>query len=58
MKPHSCLAPSNLPLQKKKGQRAAQAPELLAYNPKYAKDYMRKIGLPQEEANLSFLFLI
>lgn len=30
-------------------RRLLRSKELLAYNPKYAKDYMRKIGLPQEE---------
>jgi len=31
-------------------RRLLRSKELLAYNPKYAKDYMRKIGLPQEES--------
>jgi len=30
-------------------RRLLRSKELLAYNPKYAKDYLRKIGLPQEE---------
>ncbi len=30
-------------------RRLLRSKELLAYNPKYAKDYMRKIGLPSEE---------
>jgi CBS domain-containing protein len=30
-------------------RRLLRSKELLAYNPKYARDYMRKIGLPQEE---------
>ena len=30
-------------------RRLLRSKELLAYNPKYAKDYMRKMGLPQEE---------
>lgn len=30
-------------------RRLLRSKELLSYNPKYAKDYMRKIGLPQEE---------
>ena len=29
-------------------RRLLRSKELLAYNPKYAKDYLRKIGLPQE----------
>ena len=31
-------------------RRLLRSKELLAYNPKYAKDYLRKIGLPQEES--------
>jgi hypothetical protein len=31
-------------------RRLLRSKELLTYNPKYAKDYMRKIGLPQEES--------
>lgn len=31
-------------------RRLLRSKELLAYNPKYAKDYLRKIGLPSEEA--------
>lgn len=31
-------------------RRLLRSKELLAYNPRYAKDYLRKIGLPQEEA--------
>ena len=30
-------------------RRLLRSKELLAYNPKYAKDYLRKIGLPSEE---------
>jgi len=30
-------------------RRLLRSKELLAYNPRYAKDYLRKIGLPQEE---------
>jgi CBS domain-containing protein len=30
-------------------RRLLRSKELLAYNPKYAKDYLRKIGLPTEE---------
>jgi CBS domain-containing protein len=30
-------------------RRLLRSKELLAYNPKFAKDYLRKIGLPQEE---------
>ena len=30
-------------------RRLLRSKELLAYNPKYAKDYLRKIGLPQED---------
>jgi CBS domain-containing protein len=30
-------------------RRLLRSKELLSYNPKYAKDYLRKIGLPQEE---------
>jgi CBS domain-containing protein len=30
-------------------RRILRSKELLAYNPKYAKDYLRKIGLPSEE---------
>jgi CBS domain-containing protein len=30
-------------------RRLLRSKELMAYNPKYAKDYLRKIGLPQEE---------
>ncbi len=30
-------------------RRLLRSKELLAYNPKYAKDYMRKMGLPEEE---------
>jgi len=30
-------------------RRLLRSKELLAYNPKYAKDYIRKIGLPSEE---------
>ncbi len=30
-------------------RRLLRSKELLAYNPKYAKDYMRKMGMPQEE---------
>ncbi len=30
-------------------RRLLRSKELLAYNPKYARDYMRKIGLPSEE---------
>jgi CBS domain-containing protein len=30
-------------------RRLLRSKELLAYNPKFAKDYMRKIGLPSEE---------
>ncbi len=30
-------------------RRLLRSKELLAYNPKYAKDYLRKMGLPQEE---------
>ncbi len=30
-------------------RRLLRSKEMLAYNPKYAKDYLRKIGLPQEE---------
>jgi CBS domain-containing protein len=30
-------------------RRLLRSKELLTYNPKYAKDYMRKIGLPSEE---------
>jgi hypothetical protein len=30
-------------------RRLLRSKELLDYNPKYAKDYLRKIGLPQEE---------
>ena len=31
-------------------RRLLRSKELMAYNPKYARDYMRKIGLPQEES--------
>jgi CBS domain-containing protein len=31
-------------------RRLLRSKELLSYNPRYAKDYLRKIGLPQEEA--------
>jgi hypothetical protein len=31
-------------------RRLLRSKELLAYNPKYARDYLRKIGLPQEES--------
>ena len=31
-------------------RRLLRSKELLSYNPKYAKDYLRKIGLPQEDA--------
>ncbi len=31
-------------------RRLLRSKELLAYNPKFAKDYLRKIGLPQEES--------
>ena len=30
-------------------RRLLRSKELLAYNPRYARDYLRKIGLPQEE---------
>jgi predicted transcriptional regulator len=30
-------------------RRLLRSKELLAYNPKYAKDYLRKMGLPEEE---------
>ena len=30
-------------------RRLLRSKELLAYNPRYAKDYLRKIGIPQEE---------
>ncbi|MCW4003225.1 MAG: CBS domain-containing protein [Candidatus Bathyarchaeota archaeon] len=30
-------------------RRLLRSKELIAYNPKFAKDYLRKIGLPQEE---------
>jgi CBS domain-containing protein len=30
-------------------RRLLRSKELLAYNPKYARDYLRKIGLPQED---------
>jgi CBS domain-containing protein len=30
-------------------RRLLRSKELMAYNPKYARDYLRKIGLPQEE---------
>jgi CBS domain-containing protein len=30
-------------------RRLLRSKEMLAYNPKYAKDYLRKMGLPQEE---------
>jgi len=30
-------------------RRLLRSKELLSYNPRYAKDYLRKIGLPQEE---------
>jgi predicted transcriptional regulator len=30
-------------------RRLLRSKELLAYNPKYARDYLRKVGLPQEE---------
>lgn len=30
-------------------RRLLRSKELLAYNPKYARDYLRKIGLPSEE---------
>jgi len=30
-------------------RRLLRSKELLSYNPKYAKDYLRKIGLPQED---------
>ena len=30
-------------------RRLLRSKELLSYNPKYARDYLRKIGLPQEE---------
>ncbi len=38
-------------------RRLLRSKELLAYNPKYAKDYLRKIGLPQEETNFFSLFI-
>jgi CBS domain-containing protein len=31
-------------------RRLLRSKELLAYNPRYARDYLRKIGLPQEES--------
>jgi CBS domain-containing protein len=31
-------------------RRLLRSKEMLAFNPKYAKDYLRKIGLPQEES--------
>ncbi len=31
-------------------RRLLRSKELLAYNPRFAKDYLRKIGLPEEEA--------
>jgi len=31
-------------------RRLLRSKELLSYNPKFAKDYLRKIGLPQEES--------
>ncbi len=31
-------------------RRLLRSKELLAYNPKFARDYLRKVGLPQEEA--------
>ncbi len=30
-------------------RRLLRSKELLAYNPRYAKDYLRKIGLPMDE---------
>ena len=31
-------------------RRLLRSKELLAYNPKFARDYLRKIGLPEEES--------